>query len=104
MLIRGLVTIAIAAALLLPGRGYATTYQDQLGNCSYPKTFDLVFMRPIGLSMLAVGAGMFAVVGPWTLLVAPGEIGEPLGTFVTNPVNFVFRRPLGLCAQSAVGL
>ncbi len=104
MLIRGLVTIAIAAALLLPGQGHATTYQDQLGNCSYPKPFDLVFMRPIGLATLAVGSAMFTIVGPWTLLVAPGEIGEPIGTFVTSPAKFVFRRPLGLCSDSAVGL
>ena len=104
MLIRGLATIAIAAALLLPGLGHATTYQDQLGNCAYPKTFDLVFMRPIGLTMLVAGSAMFTVVGPWTLLVAPREIGEPFDTFVAAPASFVFARPLGLCSESAVGL
>lgn len=104
MLIRGLTTAVIAAALLLPGRVHATTYEDQLGNCSYPKMFDLMFMRPIGLGMLVTGTALFGVVGPWTLLVATDEIGEPFDTFIASPTGFLFGRPLGQCAESAVGL
>lgn len=57
--------------------------------------FDVVVLRPLGLVVMAVGAGAFV---PAAILSAPGG-REPVETalqhFVIEPYNAVFVRPLG---------
>lgn len=57
--------------------------------------FDVMVLRPVGLLVTVVGAGLFPVAA---LLAAPGgrdAIGEALDHFILAPGKSVFQRPLG---------
>jgi len=57
--------------------------------------FDVLIVRPLGLVVVPVGVAAFI---PAALLTAPNgkdSLKEALDYFVTSPVNYVFRRPLG---------
>jgi hypothetical protein len=53
--------------------------------------FDLVVLRPLGVGQLLFGAACFVPMA----LFAGTSIGEPLETFVTDPYEATFIRPLG---------
>jgi hypothetical protein len=91
-----LVVAALIAPVVAPTPAQATSYEDQLGECSYPKFFDLVFMRPISFSMLLVGTAAFIPVAPWSLITTR-SVGAPFETLVASPARFTFSRDLGEC-------
>jgi hypothetical protein len=57
------------------------------------KIFDAVVLRPLGALAVPVGAAAFVVAAP--LGVFGIGIRETWSTFVLEPVDFAFRRPLG---------
>jgi hypothetical protein len=88
----------LIAALLLPGSAAAQSADDEAGKDASEyaaMAFDAVVIRPLALSIVAVGAAFFV---PAAIVSAPGgltPIREAWEHFVLAPVNFVFRRPLG---------
>jgi hypothetical protein len=57
--------------------------------------FDVLVLRPLGFAALPVGVALFI---PAALTTAPNgveSVQTALEFFVTNPANYVFKRPLG---------
>lgn len=85
-----------AAALLLallstPAAGRSEQEQTAIG---WPaKAYDLLLVRPVGLTGMAVGAGFFAIV--WPLTAPFGGDGAARAVFLEEPYRFTFRRSLG---------
>jgi hypothetical protein len=63
---------------------------------SVPIVMDAIFLRPVGLTLTVLGAGVYAAfVAPVTALTRPKDIGKPLGPLVIRPAKFTFVDPLG---------
>ncbi len=90
--------LLLAAVLALPVQVQATSYEDDLEDCSYPMMFDLVVMRPISLGTLALGTVLLVPLAPWTAVTSPGHVGDVADRLVRRPARFTFGRPLGECA------
>jgi hypothetical protein len=57
--------------------------------------FDVMVLRPLGFVVIPVGVALFV---PAALTTAPNgldSVQAALELFVTNPTNYVFKRPLG---------
>jgi hypothetical protein len=96
--------LALTAALALaPSRAGATGYEDSLDDCSYPKIFDALVLRPIGLVALVGGATSLIPLAPLTLW--PATVNRDDGTFVYEMVvpaaKFTFARRLGECSSTS---
>ena len=105
-------TWALLAALLLPSAARAQTQaaatpgqpaQPILTEALEPtpqasrgaKAFDALVLRPLSFCALPVGVAFFI---PAALTTAPNgkeSVQTALEFFVTNPANYVFKRPLG---------
>ncbi len=96
--------IAVVIALGAPGIAGAASFEDSFVDCSYPKTFDLMIMRPFGLVAMAVGTALFIPYGPIAVLTAGTDVQEPWNTFVVRPATFTFGRGLGECPAGATDL
>ncbi len=92
--------LAVAFCLGPAGVTRASSFEDSHADCSYPETFDLMIMRPLGLASMGVGMALFVPFGAMSMLTT-GGMGEPLNTFVLRPMNFTFNRPLGNCLIGA---
>jgi hypothetical protein len=77
----------------------AVTYEDSFEQCNYPKTFDLLIMRPISLLTIVMGAVLYVPLAPLALLTVPGEIGTVGDNLVGAPARFTFDRKLGECTS-----
>jgi len=61
-----------------------------------PMIFDILVMRPIGLTTVAVGTLFYIVpVMPIMAITRPSDIFKPLGPLVGGPVRFTFKDPIG---------
>lgn len=97
-----LVFVFGACVVCLPQRAAATSYEDAMTDCSYPKLFDLLFMRPLGFAALGVGAVLWVPAAPATLLCSPSDVGYVTDTLIWQPTRFTIGRRLGECrAQTA---
>jgi hypothetical protein len=95
--VRVMCGLVLAATLAAPASGGATSYEDQLGDCSYPKMFDLMFLRPVSIATLAVGTVLFVPAAAIALLTVPDETGTVFSSFIGKPAAYTFGRPLGEC-------
>lgn len=86
---------ALLVALLVVPIVSAQTSIDERPN-AFAMTGDLLVARPIGLVMTAVGAAVFVVSLPFTLLA--GSVSESAETLVLGPAETTFVRCLG-CLQ-----
>jgi hypothetical protein len=86
-----------AFSVCLPGEASATSYEDAMTDCSYPKLFDLLFMRPLGTVALGVGALLWVPAAPVTLLCSPSDLPYVTGALVGEPLSFTVGRRLGEC-------
>ena len=94
--------VALAAALtLVPSTAGAIGYEDSLDDCSYPKIFDGLVMRPLGLVALVGGAVGMVALAPITLW--PATVNRDDGIFayemVVPAAKFTFSRRLGQCGM-----
>ena len=96
--------LALVVWLGVPNVSGANSFEDAFVDCSYPKTFDLMIMRPVGLVAVGAGAMLFLPYGPLAALTSPSSVAEPWDTFVMRPVGFTFGRPLGQCTGDAQDL
>ena len=95
-----LVTLVTASLLALSatsaGAFERDVHTDPGAEMSSPVTFDLLFLRPVGLVSLVTGTALFiAPVMPLTLISRPGDIGKPAKVLVARPARYVFADPLG---------
>lgn len=56
-------------------------------------TFDVLIIRPLGISATIVGTGLFIVSLPFTL--PTGGVGLSARKLVADPFAFTFLRPVG---------
>jgi hypothetical protein len=93
---RALAATLIAALLAAPAAAQSADDDAARDAGDYAAiAFDAAIVRPLGVSVVVVGAAFFV---PAAILAAPGgmtPIREAWQQFVLAPVNFVFRRPLG---------
>ena len=98
-----LVGIALVAALgLAPGRADAVGYEDSLDDCAYPKTFDVMIMRPASFMTMIIGSVLYVPVGAIAAVTVPGEGAEVRDSLIYAPARFTFKRPLGECSGVTV--
>jgi hypothetical protein len=57
--------------------------------------FDLIFMRPVGLIGLGIGAIMWLPAAAMTAAVQPTEIHKPTEALIMKPYRYVFSDPIG---------
>lgn len=65
------------------------------GNDPVDPTFDLMFLRPVGILGLVGGFTLFVVSSPILLITRPHEIGTPWRNLVVKPARYVWVDPLG---------
>jgi hypothetical protein len=94
-----LVWLVAAAVGLAASQARAVTYEDSFEQCNYPKTFDLMIMRPISLLTIVGGTLLFLPLAPIALLTVPLEVGTVWDNMVASPVRFTFDRRLGECTS-----
>jgi hypothetical protein len=87
----------VAISLVLPLPAAAVTYEDSFSECNYPKTFDLMVMRPISLATIGLGWVLFVPLAPLALVTVPDEVGTVYNNLIGTPTRFTFRRKLGEC-------
>ena len=90
-----------AFAVCLPQEARATSYEDAMTDCSYPKLFDLLFMRPLGFVALGTGALLWLPAAPVTVLCSPSDLGYVTDSLVGAPMRFTVGRRLGECNASS---
>jgi hypothetical protein len=91
-------TAILAISLFLPLPAAAVTYEDSFSECNYPKTFDLIVMRPISFTTMVMGFALFAFpAGPFAFATAHNEVGDVWRSMVGAPARFTFSRDLGEC-------
>ena len=91
------ITIAVVSGLVLPQISLAVTYEDSFSNCTYPKPFALMVMRPISLAMLGLGATLYLPLGLVGFATVPRDSGKVFDNLDGKPTRFTFRRDLGEC-------
>lgn len=63
---------------------------------SVPMVFDVLILRPIGLTMLVGGTALYGlIVMPITALTRPTEVWKPALPLIVAPAKFTFSDPLG---------
>ena len=92
---------ALATAALVLSLAHPTLAVERLAEgaaepSSVPMIFDVVIMRPIGLTALVVGTIFYVVpVAPIMAITRPSDIAKPLGPLVGVPARFTFKDPIG---------
>ena len=80
-----------------PGTAAAVGYEDSLDDCNYPKTFDLIVMRPLSFVALAAGTALMVPMAPLAWLTVPHDFHDVTNNLVVKPYHFTFKRRLGEC-------
>lgn len=95
---RRLAALALTAALLAPGPGWAQAEEDP-GYGGLRRGADIVFdvlvLRPVAALTLAVGAGLFVPVAWMASPGGPDMVEEGWERFVLRPGQQLWGRPLG---------
>jgi len=87
----------IAVLVLAPMGAGAVTYEDSFEQCSYPKGFDLIVMRPLSMATIGIGGVLWATFTPLALLTTPRDVPAVYESFLGGPIRFTFKRELGEC-------
>jgi len=94
----GSLVLMLGLALGAPLAAQAVTYEDSFADCSYPKGFDLLVMRPVSFATMVGGFVVFVAVAPLTAITVPEEFGTVTDMLFRAPARFTFRRALGVCS------
>ncbi len=97
---RALATAIVVSLLTLSattaGAFERDVHTDPGAEKTSPMTFDLLFLRPVGIVGMLTGTALFiAPVMPLTLISRPGDMGKPFKSLVVKPARYVFADPLG---------
>jgi hypothetical protein len=88
--------VAAATLTLSSGLASADSYRDSIDDTpsAGAMAFDLVVVRPVGLVATVLGAGLFVLQLPLSLI--QGEPpSDPAKKLVVEPAKYTFQRPLG---------
>lgn len=88
---------AAAAIAVCSSVAYADEFREGIDGSpsAGAMAFDLVIVRPVGLVATVLGAGLFVLQLPLSLI--QGEPpSEPAKKLVEEPAKFTFTRPLGV--------
>ena len=88
----------LVASLSVASPALAVSFEDSLDDCSYPKTFDVLVLRPLSAYALLVGSAIFVVFAPFAAMTVRSDFGQFRDGLVGSPYRFTFKRPLGECA------
>jgi len=97
-----LVALTLTAWLAAPSSALAVGYEDSLDDCSYPETFDLLVMRPLGIGTVIVGGALFIPAFPLALVTVRGQTAQVADNLIWSPVRFTFARNLGECTGATI--
>lgn len=89
--------LALVGCLALPFAASAVTYEDSFANCNYPKTFDLVVMRPLSFFALMFGTIFYVPLAPLAIVTVPEDLPTVTDNLIGKPWRFTFQRRLGEC-------
>lgn len=87
--------VSLVGALCLARAAPAAETEKSTFEYHADRAVDAAFVRPAGMIVVLVGAGLFV---PAAVITSPGgmdTINEALEFFVLEPSSFVFERPLG---------
>jgi hypothetical protein len=90
--------VALGATLSLSaGLATADEIRDDLNGTpsAGAMAFDLVIVRPVGLVATVLGAGLFVLQLPLSMIQGEPPSG-PAQKLVVEPAQFTFKRPLGV--------
>ncbi len=91
-------SLALVAVLgFSPGAAQAGL-DNSFETCDYPKTFDLIVLRPLSLIALAIGTGLYFGVAPLAYVTVKKDFRSVTESLVYKPARFAFKRRLGECA------
>ncbi len=99
---RGIVSTILALALILCLASPAAAVTSALGRDtgenenSVPILFDVMVLRPLGLTVTILGTVLYAFpVAPITAMTRPTDLGKPFKLMVAVPGRYTFVDPLG---------
>lgn len=72
---------------------------DSFDSCDYPKTLDLLVLRPVSLVGLALGTTMYLGLAPFAYATVKKDFGSVTENLIYKPARFAFKRRLGECAS-----
>jgi hypothetical protein len=84
--------IAALVSVPLGANALAGNYLDEDNN-GEKMTADLCLVRPLGIASTVLGAAVFVVSLPFSIL--GGNVGEAGNKLVVDPAKFTFVRPIG---------
>jgi len=92
---RSMVFFLIAALVFIPFTTSALAQSETVtqDNSAGAMTIDLLLVRPVGIVSCVLGAAVFVVAIPFSLL--GGNTGESAKKLIAEPAKFTFNRPLG---------
>lgn len=96
--------LALAGLLVAPIQASAVTYEDSFSDCNYPKTFDLVVMRPVSFVTLVFGTVLFIPLGALGAATVTEDFPTVYDNLVGAPARFTFKRRLGECRSVDLAL
>lgn len=87
------------AALVVWSPGVAQAgLDDSFDSCDYPKTLDLMVLRPVSLIGLGIGTTLYLGLAPFAYATVKKDFGTVTENLIYKPARFVFKRRLGECA------
>lgn len=89
--IKALKVIMFGLVLALPATGWANTVEETPS--AVAMTGDAIFVRPVMIATTIVGAAIFVVSSPFSIL--GGNVGEAFDELVAKPFNTALIRCLG---------
>ena len=92
----------LAIGILTLGLGVAQPagaigFEDSLDDCSYPRVFDVLVLRPLSITAMFVGAAIYVPIFPIAKVTVQDETSQIYDSLVGSPMRFAFERPLGEC-------
>ncbi len=91
------IILIIFSLLILPGISFAESEVNQEAKPKGPNaieyTADLLIARPIGIVLVPVGAVIFAVAYPFTLI--DDSTDKAYEALIGENIRYTFQRPLG---------
>ena len=93
---RGLIVLVVLAAFLLSvivAPGMAQAYDTDSNRSAMGMTGDLILLRPLGFAATVIGAAVFVVSLPFSLI--GKNVNEASQKLIVEPFLFTFDRPLG---------
>ena len=88
----------LVASLSVASPALAVSFEDSLDDCSYPKTFDVLVLRPMSSYALLIGSTIFVLSAPFAAMTVRSDFSQYRDGLVGSPYRFTFKRPLGECA------